>query len=204
MSTPTPWKKILVPTDFSEDSLKAVREARRFQQLTQAEVVLLHVSEPAFTGLRIHTEDIHDQMQAAARRELEALVSAHFGGSSSVTTLVKDGRAGDMICGLARTVKADAIFIATHGITAMKHFMLGSVAEKVVRHAPCSVLVVRRRLSRHLLQHAHFHSSPAGRCGIGVVRRLALCRWRGGAGKMGALAGGGDRGDGGCVWHVVA
>lgn len=121
----------------------AVREARRFQQLTQAEVVLLHVTEPAFEGLRIHTGDFHDQMQVAARRELEALMIAHFGSAASVTTLVKDGRAGEMICEVARTVKADAIFIATHGITAMKHFMLGSVAEKVVRHAPCSVLMVR-------------------------------------------------------------
>lgn len=143
MSTPTHWKKILVPTDFSEDSLKALSEARRFQQLTQADVVLVHVTEPAFEGLRIHTGDLHDQLQVAARRELEALVIAHFGSTASVTTLVKDGRAGDVICELARTMNVDAIFIATHGITAMKHFMLGSVAEKVVRHAPCSVLVVR-------------------------------------------------------------
>jgi nucleotide-binding universal stress UspA family protein len=143
MSTPTHWKNILVPTDFSEDSLKAVREARRFQQLTQAEVVLVHVTEPAFEGLRIHTGDLHDESQTAARQQLESLVDAHFAGSTRVTTLVKDGRAGDVICELARTMNADAIFIATHGITAMKHFMLGSVAEKVVRHAPCSVLVVR-------------------------------------------------------------
>ena len=143
MSTPTHWQKILVPTDFSEDSLTAVREARRFQQLTQADVVLVHVTEPAFDGLRIHTGDFHDQMQAAARRQLEALVSTHFGSATAATTLVKDGRAGDVICELARAMNVDVIIIATHGITAMKHFMLGSVAEKVVRHAPCSVLVVR-------------------------------------------------------------
>lgn len=143
MSTRTHWKKILVPTDFSEDSLAAVREARRFQQIAPAEVVLVHVTEPAFDGLRIHTTDLHDETQKAARQQLEALVDMHFGGSSSVTTLIKDGQPGDVICELARTMNADAIFIATHGITALKHFMLGSVAEQVVRHAPCSVLVVR-------------------------------------------------------------
>jgi universal stress protein A len=143
MSTPTHWKKILVPTDFSEDSLAAVREARCFQQLAQAEVVLMHVTEPAFDGLRIHTGDVHDETQKAAKQQLEALAIAHFGSAAPVTMLVKHGRAGDVICELARTVNADAIFIATHGITALKQFMLGSVAESVVRHAPCSVLVVR-------------------------------------------------------------
>ena len=143
MSSETRWKKILVPTDFSEDSLTALREAGRFQQLLQAEVVLLHVTEPAFEGMRIHTGDLHDQTMAAARHQLEALAITYFGSDASVSTLVKGGRAGEVICELARTVKADAIFIATHGITALKHFMLGSVAESVVRHAPCSVLVVR-------------------------------------------------------------
>lgn len=57
--------------------------------------------------------------------------------------LVKEGRAAEMICEIARTLNVDAIFIATHGITALKHFMLGRVVENVVRQAPCSVLVVR-------------------------------------------------------------
>jgi universal stress protein A len=143
MSTQTLWKKILVPTDFSEDSLKALQEARRFQQLTEAEVVLLHVTEPAFEGLRIQTSGLHDQTIAVARHQLKALAIAYFGDDASATTLVKEGRAGEVICEVARTLNVDAIFIATHGITALKHFMLGSVAESVVRHAPCSVLVVR-------------------------------------------------------------
>lgn len=143
MSTPTHWKKILVPTDFSEEALAALREARRFQQLSQTEVVLLHVTKPGFDGLRIYTGDVHDETQNAARHQLEALALAYFGSDAPVTTLVKDGSAGDVICEQARTLKADAIIIATHGITALKHFMLGSVAESVVRHAPCSVLVVR-------------------------------------------------------------
>jgi universal stress protein A len=143
MSTPTHWKKILVPTDFSADSLKAVQEARRFQELSEAEVVLLHVTEPAFEGLRIQTSDLHDQSMAAARHRLEALAIAYFGSDASVSTQVKEGRAGEVICETARTVGADAIFITTHGITALKHLMLGSVVENVVRAAPCSVLVVR-------------------------------------------------------------
>jgi nucleotide-binding universal stress UspA family protein len=143
MSTSTPWQKILVPTDFSEDSLHALKEARRLQQLAETEVVLVHVAEPVFDGLRIHSGDLHEEGRKSATRELETLVYTHFPGSTRVTVMVKDGRAGDEICQLARTLGADLIIIASHGITAMKHFLLGSVAEKVVRHAPCSVLVVR-------------------------------------------------------------
>lgn len=143
MSTPTHWKRILVPTDFSEDSLTAVREARRLQQLTQVEVVLVYVAEPPFEGLRIQTGDLHREIKTLAAKRMQALAAEYFPGSTRVTTLVEEGRAGEVICDLARTRGVDAIIIASHGITAMKHFLLGSVAEKVVRHAPCSVLVVR-------------------------------------------------------------
>lgn len=143
MSMHTLWKKILVPTDFSEDSLTALREACRFHQLCQTEVVLLHVKEPAFEGLRIHSGDLHEKRHAAARHQLDALATAYFGSAESVTVLVKDGGAAEVICETALELQADAIFIATHGITALKHLTLGSVVEKVVRAAPCSVLVVR-------------------------------------------------------------
>lgn len=143
MNNPANWKKILVPTDFSEEALKAVRAACLFQQLTPAEVVLVHVTVPAFDGLRIHTGELHHETRTAASRQLGEIEAAHFPGSTAVSSVVKDGRAGEEICELARTLSVDVIFIATHGITAMKHFVLGSVAEKIVRHAPCSVLVVR-------------------------------------------------------------
>jgi nucleotide-binding universal stress UspA family protein len=143
MSKHTLWKKILVPTDFSEDSLTALREALRFHQLCQTEVVLLHVTEPAFEGLRIHTSDLHEKSQAGARHQLEALATAYFGSDEFVMTLIKEGRAADVICETALELQVDAIFIATHGITALKHLMLGSVVENVVRAAPCRVLVVR-------------------------------------------------------------
>jgi nucleotide-binding universal stress UspA family protein len=143
MSTHTLWKKILVPTDFSEDSLTALREALRFHQLCQTEVVLLHVTDPGFEGLRIQTSDRHEKSQAGARHELEALATAYFSSGESVMTLIKKGRAADVICETALEYQVDAIFIATHGITALKHLMLGSVVENVLRQAPCSVLVVR-------------------------------------------------------------
>ncbi len=143
MSMQPYWKKILVPTDFSESSLSAVSEARRYLQFSQAEVLLLHVTEPAFEGLRIHTRELHDETQVQAREKLEAVAKEYFNEDDSVTFQLQEGRSGEVICEVARITEADVIFIASHGITALKHFVLGSVAEKVVRHAPCSVLVVR-------------------------------------------------------------
>ena len=136
------WNKILIPTDFSEDSLRAVAEAARLQTLTQADVVLAHITEPRFEGLRIHTGDLHHQMEIAAKQQLESLAAASF-PAANVSVVVKEGRAADAICNLAQSLKVDAIVIGSHGVTAMKHLMLGSVTEKVVRHAPCHVLVVR-------------------------------------------------------------
>lgn len=143
MNRPATWNKILVPTDFSDDALTAVQEARRFQDLTGAEVLLVHVTEPAFEGLRIQTGDQQGAVQAAARQKLEALAKAEFPAGAPVRVLLQSGRAADTICALARAEGAGVVFIASHGMTALKHYLLGSVAEKVVRHAPCSVLVVR-------------------------------------------------------------
>lgn len=143
MNSLAPWKKILVPTDFSEDSFMALPEARFFKESFGAEVVLLHVTEPAFEGLRIHTRELHHETLAQAREKLEALVKTHFADAGGVSCQLREGRAGEVICETARLAGVDAIFIASHGITALKHYLLGSVAEKVVRHAPCRVLVVR-------------------------------------------------------------
>jgi nucleotide-binding universal stress UspA family protein len=59
--------------------------------------------------------------------------------------LVRQGRAFHEIAEAARTLKSDLVIISTHGFTGVKHALLGSTAERVVRHAPCPVLVVRQR-----------------------------------------------------------
>jgi len=144
MNTPPFWNKILVPTDFSDDSFSALREAGKFLQAHDTlEVVLLHVTAPVFEGLRIHTTESQREVNEQARQALQRLASEHFPHDSHVTTLIKEGHAGETICDTASTCGVDAILIATRGRTGLKHFLLGSIAEKVVRHAPCSVLVVR-------------------------------------------------------------
>lgn len=137
------WKKILVPIDFSGDSLEGLAKARNIEQLFQTEVILLNVTEPALEGLRIQTTEFHRRIDESARDKLTEIAGQYFPGSSSVSVVVKEGRAAEVICETARQFEADVIVIASHGASGLKHLLLGDVAEKVVRHAPCSVLVVR-------------------------------------------------------------
>ncbi len=143
LSTPDLWRKILVPTDFPECASTAVHAAAAMHRKTDVEVLLLHVTEPAYQGLRVQTSDLHAQMKSEAQRSLETLVREMFGKGATVRTLVKDGRPAEVICQTALEAQVDAILIPTHGHSGLKHALLGSVTEKVVRHAPCSVLVVR-------------------------------------------------------------
>jgi universal stress protein A len=142
-STPDLWQKILVPTDFSECSAAAVHAAAALHRKTGAEILLLHVTEPAYQGLRVQTSGLHAQMRDEAEKGLSKLVADIFGGAARIRTLVKDGRPAEVICQTASEEKVDAILMPTHGHSGLKHALLGSVTEKVVRHASCSVLVVR-------------------------------------------------------------
>ena len=138
-STPDLWRKVLVPTDFSECASTAVHAAAAMHRKTGLEVLLLHVTEPAYQGLRVQTSDLHAQMNAEAEKGLAKLAAEMFGKSATVHTLVKDGRPAEVICQTANEAKVDAILMPTHGHSGLKHALLGSVTEKVVRHAPCAM-----------------------------------------------------------------
>ncbi|MBL9115875.1 MAG: universal stress protein [Verrucomicrobiaceae bacterium] len=140
----TSWQRILVPLDFSDDSITALQRARDLAETHDSNLVLLHVVEPAFQGLRIQTEASHSEAERMAQQKFQGVMNDYLSAlQDRVSVEVRDGRPGDAICRAAEDLNADLICIATHGISAIRHFMLGSVAEKVVRHAPCSVLLVR-------------------------------------------------------------
>lgn len=142
-SPPQVWRKVLVPTDFSDGSRAAAVAAAEMHRLNALEVVLLHVAEPAYQGLRVQTGDLHEQMRTEAEKTLQKLAAELFPHATTVRVVVKDGRPAETICQTAKEEQVDAILIPTHGHSGLKHALLGSVAEKVVRHAPCHVLVVR-------------------------------------------------------------
>jgi universal stress protein A len=142
---------LLVPTDFSESSRKALHYAQRLAQQFGSTVVLVHVIEPVYVypvdGLMHFPGDVRDantERRPETEKALERLAElAAVQGHVAVRTRTRIGRAFDEITAAAREEKADLIVISTHGYCGLKHVLLGSVAERVVRHAPCPVLVVR-------------------------------------------------------------
>lgn len=140
-------KKILVPIDFSEISKEALAYAAFLAGQFGAEIILLHVTEKApidyllGPGLMNHlVVPMMKQAEADLARVAGSLSKTHGAHPSAV---VRTGRPFEEICRAARTLSADLIVLTTHGYTGLKHVVLGSTAERVVRHADCPVLAVR-------------------------------------------------------------
>lgn len=147
--TPNRFKlrKILVPVDFSPNCQESILYARHFAEQFGAEICLLHVVEPVvvtsdFGYLPVLPNDLEEQRLEGAGKELRALAKS-LGAGVPVESMVRLGRAWKEITDAARTIPADLLIVSTHGYTGIQHALLGSVAEKIVRHAPCPVLVVR-------------------------------------------------------------
>ncbi len=142
-------KRILVPLDFSPPSRRAVRFACEWAARFGSEVCLLHVLEPmnafaAFGDMPIAPPVLPFDFHEQARTELEKIARQEFPESTKVSVHLRDGAAYDQIAATAKELDADLIIIATHGHTGLSHVLLGSTAERVVRHAPCPVLTLRR------------------------------------------------------------
>jgi len=140
------FKTILVPTDFSPFSMRAVPYARRFAELFGAELILLHVTDPVTYVPAYCPIDTVDELRnsrlKAAEEEL-AVLAAAGAQATKCRTMVVDGDAATETDRIARECGADLIVIASHGFTGLKHLLLGSTADKIVRRAPCPVMVIR-------------------------------------------------------------
>ena len=140
-------KKILVPIDFSAMSKKAFQYAVRFAEQFGCEIVLLHVVEPvtaiAGTPLSVDIFAQPEEDAIAAKAELASLAANSRNHSNCFTSAVRTGHAPNEITKAAKELAVDLIMIATHGYTSWRHLCIGSTAERVVRTAPCPVLVVR-------------------------------------------------------------
>ena len=137
--------KILVPIDFSEHSQKALRYALAFAKQFEAEVTLVHIVEQmVYPGDWMYPPLTVSDFATEKRDQMIARLRALDAGSGVKTHhMVRLGRAWQEVTEIAREQKSDLIILATHGYTGLKHVLLGSVAEKIVRHAPCPVLSVR-------------------------------------------------------------
>jgi universal stress protein A len=144
--SPLKLKRILVPIDFSDCSKKALAYALPLAKEHQAALTLLYVVPPAYSAGEYGGVDyaqLEAGMKDGGEKELAKLVVDEVRGQVAADTLTCVGSPSREIVEVARRLPADLIVISTHGRTGLKHVLLGSVAENVVRRAPCPVFVVR-------------------------------------------------------------
>ncbi|MEO8180207.1 MAG: universal stress protein [Deltaproteobacteria bacterium] len=142
------FKQILIPVDFSTHSTAAVLLGADVATRFQSSVTLLHVHDPLPYALPPEYEIYSPEQRKRILAELEkGLVAAkrraETAGALSVQTQLIEGTPSRAIAEFAATKHFDLIVIGTHGRRGLQHALLGSVAERVVRTAPCPVLTVR-------------------------------------------------------------
>jgi nucleotide-binding universal stress UspA family protein len=141
-----PPKNILVPTDFSSGSEAALDYAVRFAAPFDARIHLLNVIGAQLIGTEYGVPVTTTLMQEIILRDqerLEQLVAARVGNAAFGPVILETGDARAQIEQVARRIDADLIVMGTHGRRGVTRLLLGSVAETVLRTAPCPVLLVR-------------------------------------------------------------
>jgi len=140
-------KKILVPVDFSSCSREGLRYAIAFANEFGAKVILVHATYLGYVysseGTAIYDiPGLQKAAQKTAERKMRELVRSVNFGPVKFETAFTDGSPVTDICAFVKDHDVDLIITSTHGFTGFTHVLIGSIAEQVVRHATCSVLVV--------------------------------------------------------------
>jgi nucleotide-binding universal stress UspA family protein len=137
-----PREKVLVPVDFSEESLRAVEVALQIVE-DPSELHVIHVLPPLAANDPAVLWDVVSE-ETATKRAQERMEEL-FGGPryAGHVDAVSFGAPAAEIASYADEIGADLIVLPSHGRTGMKRLLIGSVAERVVRHAHCPVLVLR-------------------------------------------------------------
>ena len=144
MNWPTVDGTVLVPFDFSDASREALDVAAKFCR-SPAQLHVVHVVAPLppmAPGVVWSTFDEGDAAEHARKSLRETLQSS---GLEAAAAEVRIGDPGQAIVDIASDRSADLIVIPTHGRTGIRRFLMGSVATRVVQHAPCAVLVLRNK-----------------------------------------------------------
>jgi universal stress protein A len=138
-----PFKRILAPVDFDESSLSGLEMAAKLAQQNDSTVFILHIvpvdidlrEMPQYVDLINRQENLdHDKLAAIAKQHLAGVKWEILG---------EMGHPADVIAEVATKLSADLIVMVTHGRRGLARLVEGSVAEKVLRQAPCPVLAVR-------------------------------------------------------------
>ncbi len=145
---PVQVEKILAPVDFSECSEHALDYALALAQLFEAELVLLHVVElpflPSYSMAGVPDLSLPvEQLEETGRQRMEKMLEECRESYPRVEADIRTGAPFVEVIDFARENEMDLVVMGTHGRSGLKELLIGSVAEKVVRKAPCPVLTVR-------------------------------------------------------------
>lgn len=146
-------RTILAPTDFSKHAEAALRYACGLAEKFGARLYLLHVlsdivpvgPDPMLAA--VLPPEYYVESETASHEALKTLLQPAWGRPASVETAVRWGIPDSEIVAFAAAQAVDLVVIATHGRTGLSHVFLGSVAERIVREAPCPVLTIRDRVA---------------------------------------------------------
>jgi len=138
------FHRILCPIDFDANSPSALEYAGRIAQETDGRIYLLHVVPWTVAAVPIDASEVLAELKESAMVRLRHLAKEKLDAripNETIVTVASDP--GAEVVRIAKELKADAIIMATHGRKGLSHLVLGSVAEKVVREAPCPVMTWR-------------------------------------------------------------
>jgi universal stress protein A len=142
---PREFKTVLCPTDFSEASGRAIEYGARFVRLSEGLLLIAHVIHIPTEQYRDEAGEVlgFDVLKRRAEAQLSQACDRYAGGYHRTQLLLDIGDPFTQLMAIASDQRVDLIVTATHGRSGIGHLIMGSVAEKIIRHAPCPVLVVR-------------------------------------------------------------
>lgn len=141
-------ERILCPVDFSEESTHALRCAGEVAAHFGAEIIVVHAVEPLpypveFGPLPALLTDAEPVLLKRAKEQLESLRIKELGALPNSRVVVEIGIPEHAICEAAKRERCDLVVLSTHGRSGLSHLLIGSVAERVLRFAPCPVLTIK-------------------------------------------------------------
>ncbi len=143
---PREFRIILCGTDFTERSYTALQYALRFARLADGVLIVAHFVHVPSGDLYTHEAwpRTFEEAKVRARAMLEEVHTTRLEGYPKAELVVEIGAPAEMLIQIAKERQVDVVVTATHGRSELAELIMGSTAEKLIRHAPCPVFVVRQ------------------------------------------------------------
>jgi len=140
--------EIVIPLDFSEHALLALTYAEEFARMYASRIHLVHILDEAvypdfYPPVIPAGGPKNEELREQSLERLREIAAPLEGRGFDVDAHVRSGRAAHQLADFAAEIQADLIAIASHGLTGLRHILLGSVTEQLVRRSPCPVLTVK-------------------------------------------------------------